>query len=58
MKVSIVNNKKGEDVLVWNEVPCFNYTWNYTYGHVEIKGVGSEYNDFGGKSASYKELLA
>lgn len=42
MKVSIANYRRGEDILVWNEVHGFNYSWNNSYGHVEIKGAGSE----------------
>lgn len=41
MKVSIANYRRGEDVLVWNEVHGFKYSWNVSYGHVEIKGVGT-----------------
>lgn len=41
MKISIVNYKKGEDILVCNEVGNLNYYWNEIYGTLEIIGVGT-----------------
>ena len=42
MKVAIANYRKDEDILVWNELYGFTYSWNNTYGHVEIKGEGTD----------------
>lgn len=41
MKISIANYKRGEDILVYDEVPVFDYNWVDYYGYLEIKGVGT-----------------
>lgn len=41
MKISIANYKRGEDILVYDKVPGFNYKWVDYYGYLEIKGVGT-----------------
>jgi len=41
MKISIANYKRGEDILVYDEVPGFVYKWVDYYGYLEIKGVGT-----------------
>src|SRR5680860_775147 len=45
MKVSIVNYKRGEDILVYDEVAGLKYSWVDYYGYLEIKGIAtaSEY---------------
>lgn len=41
MKISIANYKRGEDILVYDEVPGFNYKWVDYYGYLEIKGIAT-----------------
>jgi PKD repeat protein len=41
MKISIANYKRGEDVLVYDEVPGFDYHWVDYYGYLEIKGIAT-----------------
>ena len=41
MKISVVNYKRDEDILVYDEDPRFKYSWVNYYGYLEIKGIGS-----------------
>ncbi len=41
MKISIANYKRGEDVLVYDKVPGFDYHWVDYYGYLEIKGIAT-----------------
>lgn len=49
MKVSIVNYKKDEDLLVYENVSELKYNWNNYSGTLEIKGIGTP--------GSYQEAL-
>lgn len=42
MKVSIVNYKKGEDILVYGGDSKFDPHWNNNNGYLEIKGIGTD----------------
>ncbi|WP_167618325.1 PKD domain-containing protein [Maribellus sediminis] len=43
MKISISPPyKQGEDILEWDEVGTFNYTWNANSGYLEISGIGTD----------------
>lgn len=47
MKISITNYKQGEDILIWDELPKFDYEWREAYGYLLIQGIGTsiEYED-------------
>ena len=50
MKISISPYMQGEDILEWEEVGTFNYSWNSGTGFLEISGIGSD--------AEYEEAVS